>query len=530
MKTIYYNGFLITMNEENKFAEAICVEDGKIVAIGSNEEIMACKEEDTEVIDLKNKVMMPGFIDPHSHFFGMVNSLTECDLTDATSFDEIVQMLKDFIEENHIPEGEWVGGRNYDQNFLKEGRHPTKDVLDRVSTKHKIMITHVSNHMGSANSLALADKHVDANMPDPSGGKIQRMEGSMEPTGFLEENAFLHIMHGSASPKREEIIKNVQKAQEIYASNGITTIQDAMVTEPLYHILTSIADANMLYIDVVGYVDVLEGQKFFTKDNPFLNKYHNRFKIGGYKIFLDGSPQGCTAWMSQPYVGQKDFRGYPIYSDEDVEKYIEVAMRDHQQIACHANGDAAAEQFITLFEKVKEKHHLTDLYHPILVHCQFTRKDQLERMVPLGMIPTFFVAHTYYWGDVHVKNTGKERGEKISSVRDALKLGMKYTFHQDSPVVPPNMMKTIWCAVNRISRGGNLIGNEQRIGVYDALKGITIHGAYQYGEQDQKGSLEVGKQANMVILSDNPLTIDPMELDQIQVEQTIIQGNVVYTK
>ena len=530
MKTIYYNGTLIPMEGELNYAQAICIEDGRIVAVGSDEEILRYQEDDSQIIDLHQQVMMPGFIDPHSHFFGVVNSLTECDLTDAESFDDIVNLLKDFIEVNQIPEGEWVAGRNYDQNFLKEKVHPTKDVLDRVSKHHKIKITHVSSHMGCVNSLVLEEKNITADTPDPSGGKIHRLPGSQEPSGFLEENAFIHLVQGGNMPSQEEILKNVQKAQEMYASYGITTIQEGMVAQPLYSILTNLANAGLLHIDLTGYVDVVTGQDFMKEDNPFLNQYHNHFKIGGYKIFLDGSPQGCTAWMSKPYVGQGDYCGYPIYSDEDVEKYIRVALRDHQQIACHANGDQASEQFISMFEKVKKEEGIEELYNPILVHCQFTRKDQLERMKDLKMIPSFFIAHTYYWGDVHMQNAGKERGERISSVHDALDFGLPYTFHQDSPVVPSDMMKTIWCAVNRISKSGQVIGAEQRIGVYDALKGITIHAAMQYGEEKEKGSLTAGKQANLVILDQNPITIDPMKIDQIQVLETIIQGHSVYKR
>lgn len=524
MKTIYYNATIITMNDAQKFAQALCMEDGIIVAVGNNEEILNLKEADTNLIDLHNQVMMPAFIDPHSHFFGLANSLSECDLSEAESFEEIITKLQQFIEENHIPEGEWVRGRSYDQNFLKEGKHLSKEVLDKASSHHKIMISHVSSHMGCANSLALQAKHIDETTPDPKGGIIHRVPGSQEPSGFLEENAFIQLMQGGQAPKPEEIMKNVQKAQQIYASYGITTVQDGMVAAPLYSILTNLAQANQLYLDVVGYMDVVTAQDILEKND---NLYHNHFRIGGYKIFLDGSPQGCTAWMSEPYENQEDYKGYPIYTDEQVSHYIEVALQDHQQLLAHANGDMAAEQFIKLYEKAQEKH--SDLYHPVLVHCQLTRPDQLERMPALGMIPTFFIAHTYYWGDIHLKNFGK-RGELISAAKTALDLGLPYTFHQDSPVVPPDMMKTVWCAVNRISRNGVVVGESQKIDVYSALKGITIHGAIQYGEEKEKGSLQTGKQANLVLLSDNPLTIDPMRLDQIQVLETIRQGETIYKK
>ena len=528
MKTIYYNGTILTMNDNQKIVQAICIENGKILATGNDETILAYRQEDSTCIDLHKQVMMPAFIDPHSHFFGLANSLSECDLTEAQSFDDIIEKLQHFIAENHIPKGEWVRGRSYDQNFLKEGTHPTKDVLDKASSEHKIVISHVSSHMGCANTLALQAKHIDANTPNPKGGVVHRYKDSQEPNGFLEENAFIQWMQSGQAPKPEEIMKNVQKAQQIYASYGITTVQDGMVAAPLYDILTHLAQNHQLYLDVIGYMDVVTAQNIVEDpNNHYVNQYQNHFKIGGYKIFLDGSPQGCTAWMSQPYENQKDYKGYPIYTDEQVAHYIDVALQDHQTLLAHANGDMAAEQFISLYEKASQTHE--NLYHPVLVHAQLTRPDQLERMPALGMIPTFFIAHTYYWGDIHLKNFGK-RGESISAAKTALDLGLPFTFHQDSPVVPPDMMKTVWCAVNRITRNGNVIGEDQKIDVYSALKAITIHGAIQYGEEKEKGSIEPGKQANLVLLSDNPLTIDCKKLDQIQVLETICQGKTIYKK
>ena len=515
------------MNDAQKLAQAICIEDGKIVYVGSNEQALSYQDATSQVIDLQGQVMMPAFIDPHSHFFGVANALNECDLTEATCFDDIVNMLQKFMKEKQIPKGEWILGRNYDQNFLKEKAHPTKDVLDQVSKEHKVCITHVSNHMGCANTLALQAKQVTADMLDPAGGKIGRMPNSNEPSGYLEENAFLNLMHSAANPSAESIVKNVQEAQKIYASYGITTVQDGMVAQPLFDILSSVAKNNLLYLDVVGYADVVSCQHLITPQNC---SYHNHFRLGGYKIFLDGSPQGCTAWMSKPYENQGDYCGYPIYTDEQLEEYARVAIRDHQQLLAHANGDQASEQFISAYERIHAQNPDSSLYHPVLVHCQLTRQDQLERMPALGMIPTFFVAHTYYWGDIHIQNFGQERGSLISSVKTAFDLGLPYTFHQDSPVVPCDMMKSVWCAVNRISRGGHEIGPSQRMDVYNALKAITIHGAIQYGEEKEKGSLEVGKQANLVLLSDNPLTMDSMKLDQIQVMETIHQGNTVFKR
>lgn len=531
MKRIYFNGQLITMNDQSREAEALMEEDGVIKAVGSNEKILSLKDGDTEMIDLKGKAMLPAFIDPHSHFYGVANALNQCNLTSASNFDDIVKLMQDFIVKKQIPEGEWVVGNNYDNNFLTEDAHPTKDVLDRVSTKHKVLIIHASNHMGVANSFALDSKGITAETKDPVGGKYGRVKGTLEPNGFMEENAFISFLEQKPVSDITELFSLVKEAQNIYASNGITTVQDGMIAKPLYDLLTTFAENDLLKLDVVGYLDLMTMRDTMNDpNNPYVKDYHKHFKIGGYKMFLDGSPQGLTAWMSTPYVGKGDYCGYPIHSDEEVYSLIKSAVEDRKQLITHCNGDEAAEQYIREFEKVKEDLQIDDLYRPVMIHAQLVRKDQLERMKKLDMIASFFLAHTYYWGDIHMKNFGPERGSQISISQDASDLGVKYTMHQDSPVVPPDMMKTIWCAVNRLTRTGKTIGANQKMSVYDALKGVTINAAYQYSEEDIKGSLEVNKQANFVILDQNPMTVNPLDIDKIQVLATIKQGEVIYQK
>ena len=531
MQKIYFHGNLITMNDSAPTAEALLEKDGVIQAVGKLDDIMAFKDDQTIMIDLKGKTMLPAFIDPHSHFIGVANSLGQCDLTEASSFDDIVTMMKNFIKERNIPEGAWVNGCNYDHNFLIEEKHPTKDVLDRISTKHKIVISHASTHMGVVNSAALKARGIDANTPDPKGGKYARYANSNEPNGYLEENAYINFMNqSSVAMNIDTLAEQVKEAQKIYASNGITTVQDGMVAKPLYNLLSAFAEMGILKLDVIGYLDLATATDLMHNGNPYINQYHNNFKIGGYKMFLDGSPQGLTAWMETPYVGQGDYCGYPIHTDEETHDLIKKALEDGQQLLAHCNGDAAAEQYIQEFTKVKTELGIQDTHRPVMIHAQLCRKDQLKRMLAIGMMPSFFLAHTYYWGDIHLHNFGEERGSQISCAKDAADLGVKYTFHQDSPVVPPNMLKTIWCAVNRLTRTNKSIGSNQKMSVYDALKGVTINAAYQYFEEDIKGSLEPHKQANYVILDENPMNIDPLKIDTIQVLATIKQGEVIYQK
>lgn len=531
MKTIYYHGEIITMDEENLKVEAVCVEEGKICKVGTKEEVMLLQDERTRMVDLKGHTLLPGFIDGHSHFVGVANALSQCDLSSAKNFEDIVERMKQFIKENDIGKEEWVFGNSYDHNFLVEKKHPDKMLLDKISTTNPIVIVHASSHMGVANSKALERMHIDATTIDPSGGKYRRVEGSQEPDGFMEENAFINFQNAAPMIGVERLMKLMVKAQEIYASYGITTVQDGMVARPLSQLLQLASSKELLKLDVVGYIDLNTCRELTSECKEYVKKYVNHFKIGGYKIFLDGSPQGRTAWMETPYVGQeKEYYGYPVLKDERLEELITMALEDHLQLLAHCNGDAAANQYISQFEKVVNKRLDTKTYRPVMIHAQLVRKDQLKRMVPLAMTPSFFVAHTYYWGDIHIENFGYQRASKISPVHDAKDVGIRYTFHQDSPVVPPDMMRTLWCAVNRQTKTGKEIGKEEAVSVYDALKAITIYGAYQYFEEDSKGTISEGKLADLVILDKNPLQVDPLKLADINVLETIKEGKTIYLK
>lgn len=529
MKTYYINGTILTMEEE-LYQEALCVEDGRIIAVGTEEEVLKGKTEEDHVVDLGGKTMMPGFIDGHSHFVGTANAMTQCDLSACTSFQEMIDTMKAFKECRNLGEDEWLLGCNYDHNFLKEGCHPDRYVLDQISETNPIVIVHASSHMGVANSRALKLQGVDETAQDRKDGRYGRVEGSQIPNGYMEEKVFLEFQAKIPMPSIEKLMQLIGEAQKMYASYGITTIQDGMVGMPLFQLLKAASDMGILKADVVGYLDIMTAADLVDTMPEYVDQYQNHFKIGGYKIFLDGSPQGKTAWMLQPYEGEMEYRGYPIHSDENLKKYILVALEKEQQLLAHCNGDAAAEQYVTQFEQALKEKGQEESFRPVMVHAQLVQKNQLERMAKIQMMPSFFVVHTYYWGDIHMKNFGPERGSQISPVKDAVDLEMKYTFHQDTPVVPPDMMRTVYSAVNRVTKSGQEIGKNQCISVLDALKAITIYGAYQYREEAEKGSIAVGKKADFVVLDQNPLAIPVENLAEVQVLMTIKEDEVIYKK
>ncbi len=529
-KTIYFGGSIITM-EPDSTPSALLVEDGKIRKLGEKEELLALCP-DAQLCDLKGHALLPAFIDPHSHITSFASTLGLVNLDDVGSFDEIAQRIDAYRKERKVQPGQWIIGRGYDHNTLKEGCHPDKFALDKAAPQNPVLIAHRSGHMGVANSLGLRELGIDASTENPSGGMIGRVEGSKEPSGYLEENAFI-VLASSRMPRPslEQLMDQMEEAQNIYASFGIATVQDGATRTAEWKLLEALAQQGRLKLDTVAYVDLKNAKEVMEGNPSYIEQYHNRLKIGGYKIFLDGSPQGRTAWMTKPYLGgDPDYKGYPIYDDATVEGFMETALKESRQILAHCNGDAASDQMIHAYQAAARKLGKPADGRPVMVHCQLARADQLDEMAHLGMIASIFVAHTYYWGDVHLKNFGQERGSHVSPAGSAIRSHVVYTFHQDTPVLPPDMLTTLWCAVNRVTRAGAPLAGEEKISVYDALKGITCNAAYQYFEEGRKGSLKEGKLADLVILDKNPLEIDPKDLRSIQVLATFKEGECIYAK
>lgn len=535
MEQLFYNGDIVTMENKDDHPEAVLVRNGVIASIGNYENLKSVAAPDCVMMDLQGNTLMPSFIDAHGHISLTMQQMVMADLSSAECFEDIVQLLQEFLHKRDSDEkNNPLFGYSYDHNFLKEKAHPTKDILDMVSSEIPIFIIHASNHMGVINSKALELTNITSDTPDPVGGVIGRYEGTSEPNGYLEESA--------VAPARELQIhmnmnyeKQALDAEMEYIRRGITTIQDGAAVPDTIALYRHLASEGRILTDTVSYpVFGIEGNldSIFDNNKDCLNTYVNHFKIGGYKIVLDGSPQGKSAWMTRPYENSGDYCGYPWMDDEIVEKYMKIAIDANQQILAHCNGDAAADQFLNAYEKAynASNNKLKDTLRPVMIHCQTVRDDQLDRMKRLNMIPSIFVAHVNYWGDIHLENFGPERGSRVSPVRSALDRGLIYNFHTDTPVVHPDIFHTIWTAVNRITRNGVPCGPEQRIDVYDALKGVTINAAYAYYEEDRKGSIKQGKVADLIIVDNNPLTVDSMEIKDIQVLATFKDGLLLYRR
>lgn len=531
MDSLYYNGNIVTM-EEGGQPEAVVVKNGMIAFVGGLDEARKAAGPRINEVDLNGQCLMPSFIDAHSHVF-MNGQMSLCArLGDCESYGDIIDTLRKFLAEKNIgPKGALIGF-GYDHNFLKEGGQPDKRVLDQVSEDVPVMILHVSAHLACVNSKALELAGITADTPNPEGGVIGRMEDGREPSGYLEEAGMALVQGFIIKRMKPNVLAMFSEMQRDYIENGVTTVQDGAAAPVNLKALKIASRLGRLKIDVVAYpLMPANGVELLHKNRKLCGKYKKRLKIGGYKLVLDGSPQGRSAWLSKPYLqGQEGYCGYPWMDDKQVDAFVRTAVEERVQLLAHCNGDAASEQYINAYERALKATGCREDLRPVMIHCQTVRNDQLDRMAGIGMVASVFVGHVYYWGDVHVRNLGADRGHHVSPVRDALDRGVKVNFHQDTPVTKPDMMHSVWCAVNRTSKSGAVIGKDQKASVYEALKAITIDAAYEYFEENSKGSIKQGKRADLVILSRSPLEVEPMDIQNIKVMSTIKDGKVIYSR
>ncbi|WP_255462738.1 amidohydrolase [Galbibacter sp. BG1] len=533
-------------SEQPQYVEALVSSGDSIVYLGS---LKTAKENYKKAKDhnLKGTTLLPAFLDGHGHIFnvGLVslfaNLLPPPDGPGA-DFNTIVNTLNEFKDSEDgkwsVNKFGWIVGNGYDDSQLKEKDHPKAADLDKVSEELPVLILHQSGHLGVVNSKGLeAMGWTSKDTPDPKEGKLRRNSDGT-PNGVMEENAFFTVLGEIMSEADDEVnAKAVKLGQAQYAKNGYMTAQEGRTTPGQVNAIIKEAEAGKLYLDVVSYPDMRIKGAYDLLDGNYYNhkhQYKNKFRIGGVKLTLDGSPQGKTAWLTQHYhippPGEdSDYKGYPIMADSLANRYVHDAFKNKWQILCHTNGDAAIDQYLNAVEKALENYNYDD-HRTVIVHGQTIRKDQIEKAAQLNVDASLFPMHTFYWGDWHVESVlGHPRADYISPCVDALNAGLNITSHHDAPVTFPNSMRVLDATVNRVTRSGVILGPEQRLSAYKGLKTLTIWAANQYFEENEKGSLKVGKNADFVILDKNPLKVDPLTIHDIKVLESIKDGKNVYS-
>ena len=518
--TLYFGGPIVTL-EEPQYAQALVERGGRIAYVGDREEAERLAGPGARRVDLEGRALLPAFLDPHSHLLACAYARLQVPLGECAGWGEITDRLSRHVQERGIQPGEWVKGTGYDQNALAEGAAPDRFCLDRACPHNPVVIQHASGHAGVFNTLALE------RLGALNGDCGLERDGQGELTGRGEENPFLDLLGRIPMDGLEDVLRAFQGAQEEYASHGVTTAQEGLLQPVMAPVYQEILRRGLLYLDVNAYVPPADYDRLRGQFAQEVSASPGTFRVAGMKIFLDGSPQGGTAWVREPYAGGGC--GTSTMTDGQVLSAFRQALDRDAQLLAHCNGDRAAEQYLTLLAQA-EREAGKKLCRPVMIHAQLLGLDQLERVKALGVIPSFFVAHVYHWGEIHVKNFGLDRAGRISPAGSALARGIPFTFHQDSPVIPPDMLETIWCACVRRTKAGRVLGAEERIPVEAALRAVTQTAALQYGLERELGTLRPGKRADFVLLSGDPLRTPPEELKKLQVERTIRCGRTIWSR
>ncbi|WP_198944475.1 amidohydrolase [Robiginitalea sediminis] len=539
--TVYFGGDILTMaGASPQYVEAVVVRDGKIEFTGSAEEAMELAGAGHQMVDLQGKTMLPGFLDAHSHYFSSLSVANQLNLYPPPSgpgqdVPSILQALKQFKTDNAIPDGELIMAYGYDDTVMPEGRLLNRDDLDAALPDNPVLVGHVSMHGGVLNSQAMERWDMSASTETPPGGVIVRKPGTNEPWGLIMETAYLPIFASLPQPTPEEEAAWTTAAHELYAANGITTAHEGATHIKDLLLMQRAAEAGAHLIDVVAY-------PFITDLDTTLHhfpveeweKYNNRLKIGGVKITIDGSPQGRTAAFTSPYLtggpaGEQNWKGALTFPKDMIQGFVKQVYDLGVPLNLHANGDAAIDTFLETHEAIAAEDPGKDR-NITLIHAQFTRKDHLPKFLEYKITPSFYTLHTYYFADAHIANRGREQAQYISPMRDAIEMGIRPTNHTDFVVAPLDQPFMLWSAVNRVSRGGEVVGEDQRISAYEGLQAMTINVAHQYQEESMKGTIEAGKLADLVIVDANPLKADPDAIKDIQVLETLKEGKQIYKK
>ena len=536
--TIFTGAHIVTMDPDQPAVEAVAVRDGVITAAGARAEVLTRRGPETRVVELGDRALLPGFIDTHGHLLAVGRGLDTLSLHpppvgDVTDVDGLVAKIRAWIAERDVPPGGLVLGRGYDDSLLAERRHPTRDDLDRASTRHRIVLTHVSGHLRAANSAALAAAGVTADTPDPPGGHIRRRPGSREPDGVLEERAGGLVAAGGPAPTAADYESLARRAVAVYAGYGTTTVQDGATRPDVVRALRAAAAREPFAVDVAvfpWFETTADAERAVHEPD-----YRGGFRVAGVKFSLDGSPQGRTAWVTEPYAegppgAAPDYRAYGTLDPDLYRAGAAHLIGRGVPILVHANGDAAIDLMLDGVEAAVAGLEPRPDHRAVIIHAQLMRADQLDRAAALGVVPSFFSAHAFFWGDWHRRSFGAARGDNISPVRWAIERGVPFTVHNDAPIVPPDILRLVSITVNRTTRSGRVLGPHQRATVREALHAVTLGAAYQYFEEDAKGSITAGKQADLVVLDRNPLTADPADLEHIAVLETFSRGRSVYAR
>lgn len=532
---LIHGGPILTMvGERPQTVAAVVVTGGKIAFVGPLAQAQRMAGPGTQQLDLKGRTLIPGLVDAHSHLMMAVDlarrvNVSGAPVGDVASIAGLVDKLAAAEPGLKLAAGAWLVGWGYDASLLSDARELTRRDLDARFPDRPVLVMHVSGHGAVLNSAGLAALGIGPDTKAPDGGLIHRETDGRTPNGQLWESALMLAGPALKPPGRAERLTNLAAVQQLYARNGYTLANDGFTSLADLDLLQTAAAQGRLVLDIVALPSFVDMPKWLGKPQYSFGQWHNRLKLQGIKITQDGSPQGRTAWLSKPFLvpgpnGEADWRAQPIQSFPAFLATTRAATNAGLQLFIHANGDAAIDDVITAVDTLK----LPPDHRSIVIHSQVQRPDQLPRYATLGITPSYFTNHAYFWGDVHRRQLGEPRAAHISPIASALALGLKASNHSDFIVTPLDPMFILWTSMARTTRSGTVLGPDQRLTAWNGLKALTLNPAWAYREEGRRGSIEAGKLADFTLLSANPLVTPVAGIRGIKVVGTMKEGRFLW--
>jgi predicted amidohydrolase YtcJ len=521
--TVLYRGNIVTMDPAKPRAQAVAIFGDRFLAVGSTQEALNLAGPSTRRIDLAGRTVVPGFIDAHSHPAGAgLQHLTNIDC-DLRSIADILAAVTE--RAGKTPQGDWILGFKYDDTKTREGRPLTRADLDQAAPNHPVMIQHRGGHTAYVNSLGFARADINEMTKDPQGGKIDR-DSSGRPTGRLAESAVdlvaRHLKEDDTPERRREGVRFISKA---LAKAGITSVHDASASIADWRAYQDARAAGDLGTRVYALISAGEIDRVIAAGMR-QGVGDEWVRLGGMKSVCDGSISERTARLAQPYIGRPDDHGILVQTAEQLWPLMEKAHRANLQIGIHANGDIGIDIVVGLYERLQKEWPRADPRFRI-EHCTVITPDLVRRIKALGAIPTPFSTYVYWHGE-KMKEYGADRLERMFALRSFLDAGVPATFASDYPPGPFEPMMGLQSMVGRADMKGAVWGGSQRVTVDEAIRIATVHGAYASFEEKTKGSIEVGKLADLVVLGRDPYREPVSSLVSIPIERTMVGGRWVY--
>ncbi|MCX6151459.1 MAG: amidohydrolase [Ignavibacteriales bacterium] len=526
-KKAFINGKIYTVNNQQPIAEAVVTDGNKIIFVGSNAEAKTLIDKHTQVTDLNGRLMLPGFIDNHVHFLSGGFQLLGIDLRKAKSTKEFKAILKDYVSKN---KSKWITGGDWDHEAWEVKELPAKEWIDDFSPTTPIFVNRFDGHMGLANSCALKLAGITKDTPNPDGGVIVKDLKTGEPTGMLKDNA-MNLVYGLVpTPSEKEYEAALTAALDEAKKNGFTSVQDITYQNDL-RTYQKFERENKLTCRIYTRLPVYDNENLSNLGIQY-GFGSNKLKLGSLKAFADGSLGSSTALFFEPYVQDKTTNGLAmeIVTDGSLKKWSINADKNKLQLCIHAIGDSANSLMLDMFEEIEKINPVWDRRFRI-EHAQHVIRTDVDRFAKLGVIASVQPYHAIDDGCWAEKRIGKERLKDIYPFKSFLNAGVKLCFGSDWSVAPLNAILGIYAAVTRRTLDDKNPGGwipEQKISIEDAIKCYTINNAYASFEEKIKGSIEVGKLADFVILNKDILTIDPVMIKTVKVEMTVFDGEIIF--